>query len=278
MEPFLPSHPETYSQLIKRSIHLYRASFSKVILLSFLLALVVFVPRFLSLLIGQDIFLNLPPLSPHRFWLAAINIVGLLFFIAILWHTHCVVRGIHEPLIEDVGKGVKKIILVLFATLLQSLIVYAVAAIIYGLQLLLFQYHLLFGKNLVSILLTCFVFMGQFVLILYISTLFLFLVPLIAIENHGILKSLERSVLLVWNHWWRTFSVQFTPWICYLLFLFFIKYILHINIHIYFLEHGVHPLWTTLLNMIIFALFIPWVAAILLVQLKDLELRKKRHI
>ena len=277
MDTFLPSHPETYKQLIKRSLNLYRASFSNVILFSFLLSLIVFVPRFLSFIIGQDIFLHLPPLSPHRFWLAAVDLVGLLFFIAIIWHMFCVARGIREPLIDDLNKGAKKVLLVFCATILQSLIVYGVAAIIFGLQLLLFQYHLLFNKHPLSIFLTYFVLIGQSALIIYIGTLFIFLMPLIAIENNGILKSLERSILLVWNHWWRTFSLQLTPWMYYLLVLMFIKFILRIDIHIYFIEHGVHPLWTIILNMVVFTLFVPWIAAVLLVQLKDLELRKQLH-
>ena len=98
--------------------------------------------------------------------------------------------------------------------------------------------------------------------------------PLIAIENKGIVAALERSMRLAWNHWLRIFLMQMTPWFCYLIFLSILKFIFRINVHIYFTNTLVHPLWTSVLQMIIFALFIPWVAAILLVQLKDLELRK----
>ena len=81
-------------------------------------------------------------------------------------------------------------------------------------------------------------------------------------------------MLLVWNHWWRVFSVQATPWLCYLFLLFSLKYVLGINIHIYLLGQTSHSVLISLLHLLIFAIFIPWVAAILVVQLKDLELRK----
>ncbi len=93
MDTLLPTQPSSYKELIKNSLKLYRASFSRIIILSFFLSLVVFIPQLLSDIIGQDIFSNLPPFSPHRLWFLVVNLIGITFFIGMLWRMHCVIRG-----------------------------------------------------------------------------------------------------------------------------------------------------------------------------------------
>lgn len=274
MKGILPSHPENYRQLIRRSLKLYNASFNHVFFLALFLGICIFIPRLISDIVGKDIFIDLPLFSPFKLFLFLIGLLSLIFFIAIVWRMHCVNRGYHEPLAEDFTVGLKKVLYVFVASLLQCLILVAVSIGILAFEAMLQQYHLLFPQNLLGFILIFGIFFGQFFLILYISTLFVFLIPLIAIENQSILASLERSIYLVWDHWWRVFSVQMTPWLCYLIFFIILRFILNIDIHIYFVGISSHLLWTTLLQFLIFILFIPWVAALLLVQLKDLELRK----
>lgn len=278
MDAILPKHPMAYRQIITTSIKLYKKSFTKVILLSFLLAITVFIPRFLTILVGQDMYLQVSPLSPHRSWFILIDLVSLIFFIGILWHMHCLAVRKHEPLMEDVYVGLKKVIYVSIASLIHSAIMFAVIAIVFGMQILLHANDFSINFDLVTILWISILFFCQFLLIAYISTLFIFYLPIIAIEGLGVLKGLEKSVLLVWNHWWRTISVQATPWLCYALLLVILKFFFRIDIHIYFFDHQSHPLWVSILNLIIFACFIPWVAAVLLVQLNDLELRRKQAL
>lgn len=274
METLLSTQPSSYKEMIKASLRLYRASFAKVIFISFPLSLIIFIPRLISDVIGQDLFLNLPALSPYRLWLVPIHLISIIFFIGIIWRMNCVIRGMHEPLIEDFSIGLRKVIYVLIATLIQSTIVFAVAIALFGLLFVLKQYFLVFHYDLFSMLLTCTLLLAQIILIIYVYTLFIFLVPIIAVENKGIFISLERSASLVWNHWWRVFSVQFTPWLAYLFLLFILRFTLGLDIHIYFLQPSPYTLGATFLHLIIFAIFIPWVAAIMLIQLKDLELRK----
>lgn len=274
MDTKLATTPLNYGPLIKQSLSLYKRSITHVFILSLLLSITVFIPRLLSLLIEQDIFMNLPPLSWQRLWMVAINIVSLVFFIGMLWRIHALMKNKDVPFIKDVLVGVKKVLLVFIAALLQSAILFAIALIMYGAQILLHQYNLLFSTHPLGIILTAFLFIGQFILLLYVATMFIFLFPLIAVENKSILASFEYSVSLAWNHWWRTFSVQITPWLCYLILLLIIRNVFHIDIHIYFMGYGTHTFPTTLLHLFLFALFIPWVAALLLTQLHDLELRK----
>lgn len=275
MEAILPKQPTNYSRLIKTSFSIYKKGFSRALVLSFLFSFTVFIPRLISVLVGQDLFLNVPPLSPHRLWLVVIDLASLLFFVGVLWRTHCVIIKKHEPLAEDLSKGTRKLFACLIAGILQCAILFGVSVTIYGVLLVFQSYQLLFQNNLFGLIFTTLVFFGQLMLILYVATLFFFTIPLITIEDNHIFRALERSILLAWNHWWRVFSVQTTPWLVYLVLLIVIRYVFHIDIHLYFIDHGPHKLWATLLHIIIFALYIPWVASLLLVQLNDLELRKK---
>ncbi len=275
MDVLLPAKPESYHQIIKRSFLLYRNNFFKTIVLSLALSIIVFIPRIVSDLMQRDFFYNLGLLNPNRLWLVIIDLSALILFIGLLWRIHCEMVAVHEKLRDDFVVGIRKFIAVIAATLIQSAIIFLVAITITGIQVLLHRHHLLFVHSLLGNLFTVFIFAGQLAIIVYVSTLFIFFVALIAIENAGVLTSLEKSTWLVWNHWWRTFSVQVTPWMYYILLLFLVKYGLGIDIHIYFMDNRIHPLWTTGLHIILFALFIPWVAAILLTQLRDLELRKK---
>lgn len=274
MEMLLPYQPESNSRLLKYSFVLYAASFKRVFWLALLLAIITFIPRLLSTAIGQDIFFNIQPFSPYRLWLFLVNVIGLMFFIAILWNMHCITRDVVEPFIEDFVVGLKKVFYVLVATVIQFGVIFIVTALVYGIQIFLHRHNVLFSNSILGIILTFCVLFLPAILILYVETLFVFLVPIIAIENKGIIGAIERSIYLAWNHWWRVFSLQLTPWLCFLIVLFILRYALKLDIHIYFIEYGPHPLWASIVQLIIFALFVPWVAALLIVQIRDLELRK----
>lgn len=278
MRKLLPSKPENYWGIIKRSLRLYRVSIAQVFSLSLLLSILAFLPRFISIFMGHDVFLNFTLFDPQRLWIILLNIVCMLVFIAMLWRIHCIIVGIHEPFLQDFRIGLKKVLYVFIANIIASFIIVTITMTLYGLEFLLVQYHLLFAVNTTSALITLIVFSGQLILTVYLLTLFVFLLPLIAIENEHIFTSIKRSVLLVWNHWWRTFSVQITPWLSYLILLVIIKFLLNVQIHIYFTRLDVQNIWPSILHVLLFAFFIPWVGAILLVQLNDLELRNEHAL
>jgi hypothetical protein len=117
-------------------------------------------------------------------------------------------------------------------------------------------------------------FVAQFCAIFYIYYLFYFYLPLILTENEGAFSSLKKSAVLVWRNWWRTCVVQILPWACYLIFLVIVREAFKLNLHIYFIDNYSPTIGITCLQILLFALFIPWPAATLLVQLRDLELRK----
>jgi len=133
--------------------------------------------------VGQDLFGSLHPFSPHRLWLVLINLASMLFFIAIIWRMHCVIRNVHEPLIQDFRIGLNKVVYVFVATIIISAVLFAITMLIFGFEILLHHYDLLFSQHPFGLILTLIVFVGQMLLILYVFTLFFFFIPLIAIEN-----------------------------------------------------------------------------------------------
>jgi hypothetical protein len=274
MDTLLPSRPSTYLEIIKLSLKLYRLSFAKVILLSLLFSITAFIPRLITDFKGRGYFAKFQPFSLIDLWIILLNLFLLMLFIGILWHVHCIIYKIREPIVEDVIVGLKKVLQVFIASVMISIILFALHVIIFGTQVLLHQYNLLFTTNPLGVLVTTLVFLAQIFLLLYFSILFIFVIPIIAIENKSILSAIDRSISLVWNHWWRVVSVQFTPLLCY--------FILRLIIELTGIETLIHfqslkscLLCFAIFHIIIFALFIPWIAAILLVQLNDLELRNK---
>lgn len=271
------SQPETLKQLIKRSFVLYRQVFVHVFFLSLMLSIVAFIPRLLAILIGQDIFNSLPLFSLSKLWLFLIDACGLFFFAAMIWRIHCVITNSHETLYDDMKISLRKLPYIFIAALLQSLLITAItfSFIVIAFYIALHEQTFL-PLDLKHELISGVILTIQLVIVGYLFFAFYFYLPIILIENNGIFASLRKSVSLVRNHWWRTFRAQMTPWIVYLVCLILIRYLLKLNIHIYFTgpEEQQHLL-PTCVHILIFAIFMPWVATILLVQLRDLELRKK---
>jgi len=232
MEKLLAKKPENYLQVIKRSLFLYKKSFKQIYLLAFSLAIIVFIPRFLSIIIGQDIFFGIDAFNINRIWQFLINLVALMLFLSMLWCIHGIIDQLHEPLKDDLIHGIKKVFSVFIAALIQTFILGFVFVFVFLISQCMHYYMPQLSNNFFTMALFAILLSAQFFLMLYVYTLFVFLAPLILIENKGIISALRRSISLVWNHWWRTFSIQATPWLCYLLALIFTRYILSINIHI----------------------------------------------
>lgn len=271
MDTLLPSKPSSYKELLKRSFMLYREGFSKITLLTLLLSITVFIPRLLTYVVGRDFFAN--PLSFQNWWFFLVNLAAIGFFAGIVWHLYCVAHKVNDSLMEDVTIGVKKSLNIIIATFLQSLFLLILTLITNGLLILILGKNL-FSQNTLENAFVISLFAVQLALIVYSATMFVFLIPIIATEKKGILASIEHSVSLGWNRWWQIFKVQITPWLIYIAFIIAVR-TAGINLPIFLLTPGSPTLATTILNIILFAVFAPWVAALLLVQLHDLELRKK---
>lgn len=272
----LAIRPESKGRTIIRGLVLYRQAFFHVFFLAILTSIATFIPRIWTLIVGQNIFLNIPQFSPYRLWLLLINLSSLVFFTALLWRIRCVVTNTHESINDDMKIALKKLIYIFVATLLQTLFIVAVSTF-----LLFIIFHILSYKRAIitedlffQMLMLC-LFLAQFIIIGFLFLAFYFYLPLILIENQGIIKSLLKSASLVWGNWWRTFWVQVTPWLVYFLVIILIRYATKLPLYIYFFPLEREPtLLATCVHVLLFAIFLPWFASNMLVQLRELELRK----
>lgn len=272
---YTPStQPETAKQLFIRSLQLYRFAFSHVIILALILATASFIPRLLAIAIGQDVFATLPTLSPQRLWLVLLDLVGLVFLTAILWRMQCLITGIHETIQNDISVALRKLPYIVVTVMIQSTIFLLILLTTITFYSYLQQQNLLVNPNAFTIMMVILPWFLQIMINIYIAISFLFYLPLILTENKGIISSLMESAHLVWGKWWRTLRIQITPWVFYLITLLLLKFGAGLNIHIYFFHPTAQSLPATVFHIIVFALFVPWIAATLLVQLRDLELRK----
>lgn len=267
--------PETKTQVLSRSLDLYRHAFRHCFLLALFLSFIAFSPRLIIGFIGQDPLESLPDYTPERLWLILINFMVIVFFTALLWRVRCVMKHQHDSLIEDFKVAIRKIIFIIVADALQSVLILLIFfSSLFAVYVFVFQRGIYtITTDLSTLVFTAVLFLIHVMLVFFIFFLFYFYLPLIVVEDKGILSSLKKSASLVWNHLGKTIWVQMMPWLIYLIVLMVIKFIFRIDIHIYFTGPTQPSILTTLLHLILFALFIPWVACVMLVQLHDLELR-----
>lgn len=272
MDPLLPTEPSSYRELLQRSLVLYFKSFKKTLGIALLLSIVLYLPRIICDIAGRNIFANLSSFSSYQLWQIVTELIAQVLFIGLNWHMYCTVRHRNERLTEDLRIGLKKLWYVFAATILLSLVVLVAIFLFISLQKMRFGINAANGTAGWFHTSSVFLLLIESLSIIYLATLFIFFVPIIAIENRGILRSLQHSARLVWNHWWRTLSTQVTPWAVFLLISSLVNEYtseyLGVNLAIY------QPIWwLTAIYVILFALFAGWSTALLLVQLKDLELR-----
>jgi hypothetical protein len=256
--------PETLSQVIGRAWSLYLSTFVKVFLLALTIAVITFIPKAILLYVEA----NWISLTHFQFKLIVlvVEIIDLSLFTAILWRLQCVTTNKREKLRDDLLTAIKKVPLVIVAALLQDLLLLLVAAT---------ALHSMnpMHRDAVSILISAMpIILGSF---LYVAIFFYFFfyLPLILTENNNPVRALWHSTQLVWENWWRVYWTQLTPWLIYFICTLACKMLLSYITP--YLPMEVMIFITLIVEIGLIAVFIPWFAATMLVQLRDLELRKK---
>ncbi|GEM_PF-1324205 len=278
----LSTQPESYGQIILRSIQLYKAGFYKIFFEALLLAFICFLPRILA----HFGYLSNPMIhewsSFQSLFLILINIIALAFFTALLWRMRCVIQHVNETAVSDIKITIRKLPLIIGGSLIQTAIQLFMFFTSIGVFKFFVEQYILNSQpplQLTQHPLHAFLIstpvIFQTLFNIYIFFLFIFYLPLILTEHKAIINALIKSAKLVWKNWWRTFTVLLTPWLCYLIILLLVLRITGCNTPFYFFQPSALPLPLILFQVLMFTLFIPWFAATLLVQLRDLELRQK---
>lgn len=274
MPTTMTDSPQTLTQLIASSFKVYGRIVASTLVLVLLLAILGFVPRLFALLIGQNVFVELPYLSPYRLWLLVSDIFSLLIFTALLWSAYRALIKKPVSIGEAIAKAIQKFPHVIVAVLILWAMFFIISLTATALFALMNHQQILFGHSTTGILFTSLVFLIQVGLILFFIILFYFYLPIILLENKGVIQALGYSATLVWNQWWRVFALQIFPWVCFVICLFILKYFIQLPVHIYFTAPEPLTLVSTIINLILFLIFIPWIVSILFVQFRDLEIRK----
>lgn len=264
--------PESNVHLLKRSLSLYFKAFPHVILLALITSLIAFTPRLIILIWQHSIFTS--ALNFNKLWIFVFNLAGLIFFTAILWRLQCRMVGNKDTLRNDIITACKKLPRIFVASLIQVFCVMLVNIITLALLMLFLPGGQFQELSLLARIIVLSIIFLQIIAALYVFFLFYFYLPLILTESKGILSSLKQSAVLAWKNIWRTISFQAIPWLTYLLVIILIREIFHIDLHIYFFTDENITFLSTGLQILLFALLIPWIAINMLVQLHDLELRK----
>lgn len=269
-------YPETYSQLLVRSFRLYCQVLKPTFFFALLVSIVLFIPRLLADAAGQTDFLYTMNMGSQLVLCGAMYISVLWFLAATLWCINCIERKKHKNFIDDLEMAGKRIIYVLGAAILLLCISMLAGCIVYLLNLILWELNLYSYNKYVSSILLFMVLVTQLGISIGLSILFYFYFPLIVIEGDGIILGLKTSAQLVWSRMWRTLWLQLTPWLIYIATLVAIKMLFNIQLNIFFMPiDTASNFYSSALNILILALFIPWGSSMTLVQLRDLELRKK---
>jgi hypothetical protein len=278
MDVALATEPESIRCLVLRSIKLYIKGLPRVFFFSLLLSLIVFIPRLSALIYGEEMNPNLVTQGAQVVWLILIELGVLFVFTSMLWRIRCVLHQEHESLFSDMKIAIKKLPLIIAAAFIQFAFfaILTTIALVFGFYLT--QYQIMTPDVvqprtafLAAILLAL-----NFWIITYLYYLLIFYLPLILTEDKGIIASIKKSIFLVWGRWWRTFLFLLIPWFFYVVLLVIIRQIFNLNLHIYFIEPVTRSTWVAVItHILIFAIYVPWVASALLIQLRDLELRKK---
>ncbi|MES2218937.1 MAG: hypothetical protein V4501_11065 [Pseudomonadota bacterium] len=268
--------PETTKQLLDRSLHLYKTAFHKIFPIALALAILAFTPRMLALVYGAK--LHHFSLSINQLAQLLLDLLSMIFFTAMLWDMRCVMTNDQENLIKDFKKSLKKIPLIIGASVVETAILLISTLTLFTMYFIfirLFTHHFVIPADRFKVFLLTLPMIFQVLFNVFIFILLLFYLPIIVAENKGIFIALLRSAKLVWGNVWRVLKLQLTPWFIYSLWLIFFKNVFGLKIHIYFFALNNLSWSAVIVHLLIFALFVPWSAATLLVQLHDLELRKK---
>lgn len=268
----LATTPQSNTRLFMRGLKLYIASFKHVIGLALLFSMIIFIPECVAITRGVSL-LELPQsFYLYNLFFIFVEVAALFVFIALLWRMRCIVTNQHESILDDFKVASTKILLILGVGLIYLLILGLVMFFLVMLPAVSF----LRDPSIASInvaLVFSFLF---FCIIVYFSYTFIFSLPLILTENKGIIAALKKSFFLVWGNWWRVALLLIIPTLGYFILLFVIQSVFTISLSMLYVQpYDFKALLILAMNIMLIALFVPLEGALLLLQLRDLELRKQ---
>jgi hypothetical protein len=243
----MPDSPQSIGKVLDSGFRLFAYSFKHVFFLVLIAAVAIALP---NMIFGNttDPQVMAQSVGPMLAMLLVGWLVFLVFYNAVFYRMNALADDRDAGAGEAIGAGLRKMLPVLGAGILFSL------AVMVGSLLLLIPGVIL----MVS-------------LILY--------VPLIVCDDEGVFSALRTSHNLVWGDWWRTTAVFLVPFVVYIVVYMAVAMIVGAVAGASAVTSGeVGDSVYTMINVamvVISVIAYPFFAAIMLVQLNDLKLRKR---
>lgn len=195
------------NHILQDAFKLYKSNFTKIWLLGFLIALVnAFSALYPPLSHVETITANEAVHLINFSWLGGIiffftYLISIYLYSLIIYYLHArIAEGQDQTLLIACHKAFTKLPKTFLATIIvHLLILFCVALTVVG-------YFLVGVITVLALLLAVFIFIA---LIMYL--------PLILIDNEGIIDSMKKSQRLVIGNWWQTFTPFLLPALIFLL-------------------------------------------------------------
>ena len=240
-----PSQPQSIDKVLQSSLKLYAFTFRQVIAFALVAAVITALPEFvIPELNARDPKIVIQAIETYVWLFRVVMVPSLVFYNAIYYRMDNAVRDPSKDYAHALAVGVKKTLPVVAALILCGLVV--------GLGLMLALVPGIFlGVSLV------------------------FCQPIIVLGQEGIGGALKSSFRLVWGNWWRTFAVflvfSMAVMAVFMImgFLFGFAVVPHEN------PEAASSLLLSLVGIVTSAVMTPLFSALVLVQLNDLNLRRR---
>lgn len=205
-------------------------------------------------LIGAEVFkLN------HHIGIAVFVLIFFVFtfiYAIVLYRSDGVLAAKPVSMREAISVAKKRYLRLLGAYIVMMVIITILAAVDFGVWALTDALKIQF----LEILLTGIVGL----LTIFVVYLVVFAIPLIVLGNHGVFKSYEDSIKLVWGNWWRVFGILLIIYFVLIAVALLGAQLVHLNMPVIMI------IWHFIYHFISY----PLVISATLVLLHDLRMRK----
>ncbi len=243
----LSNQPQTIGQVLDHSFKLYAAAFKKVLLLSFMSALLMAIPGMLSTETSGDFESASAAMRQSMIWLVLLLPIYFILVSGLIYQMQGVAESRSVSLSEALMRGAKTLLPIIVGIILYVLILMVgfVLLIIPGIILSVSLYFWYTG---------------------------------VVLDNESPVQSLKHSHRLVWGKWWRTLTVLSVYWIMLL-----VVYMgFGIAVGVFMATGGAldsvgFKLITELVAAVISTIITPLIYSVMIVQYHDLKLRSEGH-
>jgi hypothetical protein len=253
----LASQPQSIKQILSDSFRLYKVAFIRLVFWALVAGIISVLSQLITSTNNIENAVQQSSYTNYHLLLQPLLIIvlSLVPFSAMIFDIHQTMQGSKPTIKTAFLTAVRKWLPLIGAMVVNFIIMFIVAVVAYFLMMISKFVALLFAAA-VAIYLLVSLFAWQ---------------PLIVSENQRVFQAFKNSFKIVKSNWWRTFAILLIPGLVVC----FINFILGFTFDVLD-PNKAHAIWQLVITAIVSMLFMPWLYGILLLQIHNLELRKKQ--